>query len=57
MTTRNELIRREVTAIRIELRLVQLRRLAAATADAYDRANSALRNALADMIDDEKPYR
>jgi hypothetical protein len=43
MTEHDRQVQREVQALRIEARIVALRRLAEATAAAYERAHSALR--------------
>jgi hypothetical protein len=53
MTTRAEKIREEVTAIRIEVRMVELRRLALESAAAYEFADAALRRELRELIDNE----
>jgi hypothetical protein len=55
MKSRSELIREEVTAIRIELQLVRLRRLAIDSASAFERADAALLRKLRELIDGDRP--
>jgi hypothetical protein len=50
MKTRSELVAKEVAAIKVELEMVKLRRLATASASAFERADAALSRELRAMI-------
>jgi hypothetical protein len=56
LSRRSLMIREEVTAIRIEVQLVRLRRLAMLSTSAFERLDATLSRALREMIiDDDRP--